>query len=155
MNGVRPLLTLLCAVILAGCSTFEAHVEPGADLATAERFWVERSLSDNHGVGAKIVRDLQNRGLHAELGPLTMMPSEPGLVLLSFNDHWAWDFGDHIIGLQITARDARSRRLLGRARFEGPLAMHLDEFDVIDRVLTELLKAEEGGKKTEDGGTEN
>lgn len=138
MNGVRPLLTLVCALLLAGCSTFNAHIEPEVDLAASERFWVERNLSDNHAMGAKIVRALQARGRHAELGPLTMMTSEPGLVLLSFSDYWSWDFGDHIIGLQVTARDARSKRLLARARFEGPLAMHLDEFKVIERVLDEL-----------------
>ena len=146
VNGVRPLLTLICVFLLAGCSSFDAHIEPEASLSTAEHFWVERNLSDNHGMGAKIVRGLQAHGRQAELGPLTMMPNDAGLVLLSFSDHWSWDFGDHITGLQITARDARSKRLLARARFEGPLAMHLDEFEVIDRVLTDLLAE----RKTED-----
>ena len=138
---MRFLLPLLSVLLLAGCSSFETQLEPEADLSKTERFWVERNLSDNHAMGTKIVRALRERGLQAELGPLTMMTSEPGLVILSFRDSWAWDFGDHITGLQVMVRDSRTKRLLGRAHFEGPLAMHLDEFEVIDRVLNDLLAA--------------
>lgn len=145
--GVRALLPLLCVLALAGCSSFDTFVEPQADLSQTPRFWVERNLSDNHGMGAKITRALQDRSRHAELGPLTMMPSEPGLVILSFRDHWTWDFGDHLTALQITVRDARTKRLLARAQFEGPLALHLDEFEVIDRVLDDLLAP----RQTRDG----
>jgi hypothetical protein len=137
-RGVRLLLLAACAYLLAGCASFRTHVEPRADLSQIERFWVERNLADNRAVGVKLVRALEAHGKQAEVGPLTMMPRETQAIL-SFRDHWTWDFREHLTGLEVTVREPRTRRLLARARFEGPLALHLNEFDVIDRVIRDLL----------------
>jgi hypothetical protein len=135
---VRFLFLTLGVLWLAGCASFDTYVEPSADVSGLQRFWVERNLADNRAVGLKIVRALEAQGKEAELGPLTMMPREVEAVL-SFRDHWNWDFRDKMTGLDITVRHPRTRRLLARARFDGPLAIHLNEFEVIDRVVRDLL----------------
>ena len=137
---MRLALLAACVLLLTSCASFNTYVEPRADLAGVQRFWVERNLADNRAVGVKLVRALQAHGREAELGPLTMMPREVQAIL-SFRDHWTGDFGDKLTGLEVEVRDPRGRRLLARARFEGPLALHLNEFDVIDRVIRDLLAA--------------
>lgn len=134
------LLLLLSLTLLAGCASFRTHVEPSADLSQVQRFWVERNLADNRAIGVKLTRALQAYGRDAEVGPLTMMPRETQAVL-SFRDSWSWDFREHLTALEVTVREPRTRRLLARARFEGPLALHLNEFEVIDRVMNDLLGA--------------
>ena len=135
---MRFLLLAACTLLWTSCASFDTFVEPRADLSKVERFWVERNLADNRAVGVKIVRALEAEGREAELGPLTMMPREVQAVL-SFRDHWNWDFRDKMAGLEVTVREPRTDRLMARARFEGPLAVHLNEFDVIERVVRDLL----------------
>jgi hypothetical protein len=135
---VRLLSFVVCSLLLAGCASFDTHVEPRADLSGIQRFWVERNIADNRKVGIKITRALQAQGREAELGPLTMMPRE-AQAILSFRDHWTWDFGDKLTGLDVTVRDPRTKRLLASSRFDGPMAWHLNELEIIERVVREIL----------------
>lgn len=135
---MRAILLAVLTALVTGCTSFNTSIEPEAELSRVRHFWVERNLSDNRAVGLKIVRALQAQGRQAELGPLTML-SEEAEVIVTFRDSWTWDFGDHLTGLEVMVRDRRSRRLLARARFEGPLAFHLDEFEIVDRLVRKLL----------------
>lgn len=142
---MRAIFLVALAAVLGGCASFNRSLEPEADLSQVHYFWVERNLSDNHAVGRKIVRALQENGREAELGPLTML-SDEAEVVLTFRDTWTWDFGDHLTALDLTVRDRRSRRLLARARFEGPFVFHLNEIEVIDRLVRELLGTSSGDR---------
>jgi hypothetical protein len=101
MNLLSRLLLLLGLVLgLSSCSTVDARVAPGHNLASLKRCFVVTSSSDNHGLDRHIANALQARGLTAETGPRTMMPDDTEAVI-TYQDRWGWDFSDYLSYLQI------------------------------------------------------
>ena len=86
------------------------NVEKGYDLAQTQRFFIIHNPSDNHGLDHQIAAALQARGLKVEIGPLTMMPEATQAVIV-YQDRWAWDFGEHLVYLQIEAREPQNKPL--------------------------------------------
>ena len=102
MNLLLSRLPIWLGLVLAlsGCSSVDARVAPGHNLASLKRFFVVTSSSDNHGLDRHIANALQARGLTAETGPLTMMPDDTEAVI-TYQDRWGWDFSDYLAYLQI------------------------------------------------------
>jgi uncharacterized protein YceK len=102
MNHLLSRLLILLGLMagLSGCSTVDARVAPGHNLANVKRFFVVTSSSDNHGLNRHITNALQARGLTAESGPLTMMPDDTEAVI-TYQDRWGWDFSDYLAYLRI------------------------------------------------------
>jgi hypothetical protein len=119
MNWFAWLLPAAC--LLAGCATLAVHFEPNADLSQLKYVYVVESLNDNHSLAAMIVRDLRARGIQADNGPLTLIPSS-AKAYLTYADRWEWDFRDYLIALSITVRAAGSDRLLAAASYSRPTA---------------------------------
>ena len=101
------LLGVLPALLLGGCATYDAEIVRGKSLAGVSQFFVVSNLNDNHALDHRIAEALQARGLQADIGPLTMMP-EKTQAIVTYQDRWTWDFGDHLVYLTINARDALS-----------------------------------------------
>ncbi len=116
--SARPAGLLLAAGLawLAGCATYDGQVMPGPGLNGAKHFFVLSNQNDNHAIDQQIVAALKIRGNDVDAGPLTMMPDD-SQVIISYEDNWEWDFGDHLISLRLTARDRRSDQPLATVRF--------------------------------------
>lgn len=140
LNLVKSLgaLLLLSLMLFAGCSSYVGVPERGNKLATYERYFVKSNFNDNHGMDGRIVEALQNRGLVAEKGPLTMMPPT-AQAIVSYEDHWTWDFKTHITGLRIIIKDAKTERVAGTGIFTGPTSLTLSPDDAIERLLNKIL----------------
>jgi hypothetical protein len=133
--GIAILLLGLCA---GGCASYTANVEPGTSVAGFQYYWVKTNLDDNHGLAGLIVQQLRKRGFEADAGPLTMMPRDVQAIV-SYRDHWAWDFKNHMTGLQISVREATSERQVAVANFVGPASLTARPLDVVDRLIQELI----------------
>jgi hypothetical protein len=134
-----PALLLLPVWLLAGCSTLNTHFEPKAEVGQLKHVFVVENLNDNHDLHDLIVRDLQTRGLQAESGPLTLMPTSAKAYLV-YEDQWDWDFKNYLIALTITVRDARSDRLLANASYFRPTAFLKTPQFMVQTVLDGLFK---------------
>lgn len=134
------------ALLLAGCSSYVARVDPGRNLRTYQRYFVKTNLNDNHGIDARIARALQARGFQADYGHLTMLPRGTQAIV-TFDDQWAWDFKTHLRYLRLEVQDARSEQACAAATFNGPAALTASLDDVIDRLLDELLNPKPDKKK--------
>jgi len=140
MRSVIFSMTILGVVLLAGCASYTAHVEPGAQFSKYRRFWVKSNLDDNHGLDRLLVQALKARGYEAEHGPLTMMPREAEAVV-SYRDRWTWDFKNHMTSLEVTVQDVRSERQVAVASFVGPASMTITPLEVVERLVRDLEKA--------------
>lgn len=109
-------MILSLVLLLGGCTSFDAQVERGRSLAKIQRYFVVSNLNDNHALDHQIAEALKARGLEAGTGPLTMMPDNNQAVV-SYQDHWTWDFGDHLVYLRIAVRDTRSELSFATATF--------------------------------------
>ncbi len=76
LASMRHALPLLAALLLAGCSTVNTHLEPKVNLAQLKHVFVQQNLNDNHGLDLILVGELQARGIKAESGPMTLMPQD-------------------------------------------------------------------------------
>ena len=119
MRFVYSLLAV--AGLLTGCSTLNTHIEPKVNLVQLKHVFVQSNLNDNHGLDLMIVRELQARGLKAESGPMTLMPTDAA-AYLTYQDQWDWDFKDYLIGLAITVRSARTDEILASVSYFRPTA---------------------------------
>jgi hypothetical protein len=142
MKSVLRLFAVLCACALfAGCASTQSNVAaPGRSLKDVERFFVLRNLKDNHRVHESIVRALRARGLHAESGPITLLPKDAQAVI-TYEDRWSWDFGNHMVSLKLGARDPDAVFPYVTAFFLDHVALKTDVDAVTAQLIGELLAA--------------
>lgn len=135
MKRLFLLLSLLC---LAGCASYDVRQAFPQGFAAMRHYFVLSNSNDNHGLDRQIVAVLRARGLEADAGPQTMMPDETQVVI-TYQDSWAWDFGDHLIGLQLTARETKANFPFANARFSAKIPKHRSAETIVTDLLTQLL----------------
>ena len=133
-------LTLLVTVfaLFAGCTSYEARVDRSPTHADIKRFFVLTNPNDGHAIDHLIASALTNRGFQADTGPLTMMPDETE-ALVSYQDHWTWDFGDHLVYLEITLRERKTNQVYANVAFNAKVPSHKPPADIVDDLVGRLL----------------
>ena len=141
------LLTLALGLILAsGCNSVTARIEPGQSAVEYERFFVRSNLNDSHALDQHIAAALAARGHTVESGPLTMQPANTE-VTVTYEDRWAWDFGDHLVYLNISMRESRSGRQIGTTVYRSRFKMGRNAPDIATRIVNEMLDAQAGSSR--------
>jgi len=135
----RVLLATALALLLGGCASFDASVESGQSLKGVQRFFVVRNLNDNRALDHQIAQALKARGLAAEVGPLTMMPDDTQAVV-TFQDHWAWDFGEHLVFLRIDVRKPSQNQTYASATFSARVPLREPARVTLSRLVATLLE---------------
>jgi hypothetical protein len=136
---LRALLILATGLLLGGCASYDGSVEPGRSVAKMQRFFVLSNLNDNHGLDHQLVESLKAHGRTADAGPLTMMPDDTQVVVL-YQDRWTWDFGDHLIYLQVAVRDTRSEQPFATVSFSAKVPTSKTPAAIVDSLVDKLLK---------------
>jgi len=132
------LLALVAALFTSGCASYQTQVDRSQPAANHRRYFVQANLNDNQAVAQLIASTLRARGLTAESGPLTMMPPDTEVVV-TYQDRWNWDFGQHMVYLRIALRDTATNAPVASAVFNGPVAINKDPPEVVARLLRDLL----------------
>ncbi|MEJ1972121.1 MAG: hypothetical protein WDM96_06520 [Lacunisphaera sp.] len=140
-------LPVICLFVLsllfAGCTTYDGQTMSKQQVAPKKKFFVESNLNDNHAIDHQIEEAIKLRDREAESGPLTMMPDD-AQVIITYVDNWTWDFGDHLVYLQITAKDRRTGTLLATANFKAkiPSSKSLGKIigELLDRMYAEAKR---------------
>lgn len=135
----RVLLAAALALLLGGCASFDAAVEGGQSLKGVRRFFVVSNLNDNRALDHQIAHALKARGLTAEVGPLTMMPDDTQAVV-TFQDHWAWDFGEHLVFLKINVRKPSQEQTYASATFSAKVPLREPATVTLRRLVDTLLE---------------
>ena len=138
----RLLVVLLASLLLAGCASYDGYVERGKGLAGVKRFFIVTNLNDNHALDHRIAEALQAHGFTAGTGPRTMMP-EDTQAIVSYQDRWAWDFGDHLVYLNIGAQDELSNELIASVSFSASIPLREPVAATVGRLVDRLV----AGKK--------
>jgi hypothetical protein len=137
--GISRLLHLLLGVLLlGGCASFQVDAPSAGGLTGVQRFFVVSNLSDNHALDQRIVAALRARGLVAESGPLTMMPGDTQATV-TFQDHWNWDFGEHLVYLKITVRKLESNEPLAGATFSARIPLKESAIETVGRLVGSMF----------------
>lgn len=135
----RALLAAALALLPGGCASFDASVEGGHSLQGVQRFFVVSNLNDNRALDHQIAQALRACGLTAEVGPLTMMPDDTQAVV-TFQDHWAWDFGEHLVFLKINVRKPSQEQTYASATFNARVPLREPATVTLRRLVDTLLK---------------
>ena len=132
-----PVLLLLLG-LLAGCASYEAQVERGRSLGGVQRLFVLSNPNDNHALDHQIAAALTSRGYPVETGPLTMM-ADDAQAIVSYQDHWTWDFGDRLVYLQISVRDRKTGQPYATVRFSTTLPTRKSIPAIVDELIGQLV----------------
>jgi hypothetical protein len=135
----RLLLFLGLGLLLGGCASFEATVDRGRSLKDTQRFFIISNLNDNRALDHQIAMALKARGRTAEVGPRTMMPDDTQAVI-TFQDHWAWDFGEHLVFLKLSVRGPVSEQVYASATFSAKVPLRESSAATVNRLVTALLE---------------
>ncbi|MEN9841002.1 MAG: hypothetical protein RL376_802 [Verrucomicrobiota bacterium] len=141
MNTLRRLRFLVLCLALVGstgCTSLERTVKPERDPALLREIFVVVNLNDNHGVARKLAETLRTRGLHADSGPLTMLP-ETAQAVLTYDDRWSWDFGEHMTYLKIALHDPGELQPYATATRTRFIARSTDLAQALPPLVNELL----------------
>lgn len=126
------------ALVLSGCTSIDRSVSAGRNPAALKEVFVVANLNDNHGLARRFAAAFRARGLRAESGPLTMLP--PGAeAVVNIQDRWAWDFGEHLIFLQVTLSDIGELRPYATATRQRNIARSTNLDEVVPELVAELL----------------
>ncbi len=131
-------LLLSALLLLAGCVSYERQVIAPKSLDGVKRFFVLSNQNDNHGIDHQIEAALKIRGNEATVGPMTMLPDDAQVVLV-YEDRWEWDFGDHLVFLQLTARNRRTSQPLFMVRFSAKIPKGKKTPAVVGELVDRLL----------------
>ncbi|MEI7798879.1 MAG: hypothetical protein EBT98_06870 [Opitutaceae bacterium] len=136
-------LLFIASLLLSGCASYEARIEKGHDLAQNKYFFIIHNPSDNHALDHRIAEALQARGLKVEMGPLTMMPENTQAVIV-YQDRWGWDFGEHLVYLQIDAREPQKSQAFASASLVTTIPLRESSTVSVNRLIDRLF----AGKKS-------
>lgn len=134
-----PVLLLIFAVLLTGCSSLSTRTAPKTDLSSYHHFFVESRLADNHRIADQIVAELQGFGLDASSGPLTMLPDDADAII-TYQDRWTWDFKSYLIDLDIEVHTARTIKPLAEGHYHQASMLTKPAADVIREILAPMFK---------------
>ena len=135
----RALLILGLGLLLGGCATYDAQVDRGRSVSRLKRFFVVSNLNDNHALDAHIAASLKAREREAGVGPLTMMPDD-AQAIVTFQDRWDWDFGEHLVYLKIMVRDPQAIQPFASETFVAKVPLRESPAETIDRLVGKLLE---------------
>jgi hypothetical protein len=132
------LVVLGFVLSLGGCASYNTDRVPGRSFAGVQRFFVVSNQNDNHALDHQIADILKARGREAEVGPLTMRPDN-SQVIITYRDHWTWDFGDHMVFLQLAARDTRTDQIFATVTFSAKIPLREEIAVTVGRLVDRLL----------------
>lgn len=127
---------LLLLGLISGCASYDANVQ--RSLKDVTHYFVLANGNDNRALNHQIVATLKARGLSAETGPLTMMPDE-SQAIITYQDYWSWDFGEHLVYLQISARDRKTSEPFGSVTFNAKVPTRKPTAGIVDGLVVKLL----------------
>ena len=137
-----PVLLLLAAGLLfGGCASYDTDplLGHGRGLTGLQRFFVVTNLNDNRALDHRIAGALQARGLTVDTGPLTMMPDNTQAVV-TYQDHWSWDFGEHLVVLKLSVRGPDSNETLAAATFNARIPLKEPVPETVGRLVARLFE---------------
>ncbi len=150
MKWIRTLLLLLLPFLASSCATYRAvHERQPQALAEYKRYWVRANFDDNRAMAMRIVRALRERGYEVDAGPMTMMP-RTAQVVVHYKDQWAWDFREHLVGLELRLTDAKTEGQLAVASYSGAAAMFTNPSEAVEGALRELFEGKGRVRKVTD-----
>ncbi len=135
---LRLIAILGLALVLGGCASYQVRVEGGKSLAGMQRFFVVTNLNDNHALDRRIVEAIKAHGFEAESGPLTLMPDNAQLIV-SYQDRWSWDFGDHLVLLSLTVRDPNRNEMVATVSYNASIPEREPVSTLVTRLVDRLF----------------
>lgn len=136
--SLRVFLLLGLMGILAGCTSVSTQLDRDFNPAKFGKFYVVANSNDNRAMDRHIAEALRARGFQAESGYLTMMPDN-FQVIVTYQDNWAWDFGDHLASLRITMREPNKPQGFATASLASSLPLREAPSVSINRLLDRLF----------------
>ncbi len=135
---LRLFTSLLLVLLLGGCASYDSQVARGPGLAEVQRYFVVANANDSRGLEHRISASLKARGFTVTTGPRTMKPDDAQAVV-SYEDHWAWDFGERLVHLQINVRDAHTSQPLAAATFSAKIPGRKSTAEIVDELIARVV----------------
>lgn len=135
---MRLLPLFLLSLLLAGCASYQAQPGSAQRLEGRQRFFVLANANDSRGLDHRLVAALKARGLTADSGPRTMLPDDTQVVV-TYQDHWAWDFGEHLVHLQLSAFEPGSPQPVAAVTYSAKIPGRQSPPEIVEELLSRLL----------------
>ncbi|MDQ5978984.1 MAG: hypothetical protein QG602_1958 [Verrucomicrobiota bacterium] len=138
MTRLLPLFLL--ALLLAGCTSYQTQPGSAPKLEGKQRFFVVANSNDSRGLHHRIVASLRARGLTADSGPRTMLPDDTQAAI-TYQDYWAWDFGERLVHLQISVHEQGSPQPVAAATYSAKIPGRQTTAEIVDELVGRLVPA--------------
>ncbi len=137
---MRLLPFLLFSMLLAGCASYQTMPGSTHRLEGRQRYFVVANSNDSRGLEHRIVASLRARGLTAESGPQTMMPDDTQAAV-TYRDHWAWDFGERLVHLEISVLERGTPQPIATTSYSAKVPGRQSAAEIVDALIGRLLPA--------------
>lgn len=141
-----PGYLLILLLGLVGCSSIDTAFDIPTELRTFKRIYVQSSQNDSNHLDELIATELKRLGYDASAGVRTMMPDDTQLVIL-YESQWNWDFRTYLIRLDVTVRDVRAEKQIGRGQIFHAGFTNKSPEQMVAGVLAPMFGPKKPGKK--------
>ena len=121
LRYLKAIMLLGAMISFCGCgmAKVSSKILPDTDITKYEVYYVVRHSVEKHQINEIIQSEMQVLGVNAQTGPLELKPSDVD-VLVTYEDHWAWDITSYLLTLTIEFREAASDKLLATGQSYRP-----------------------------------
>ena len=144
---VSLVLFSFCALLATGCvnTSLTSDVDPGVDLSSMNKFYVQKFSSDNRGIEVMIADRLNAMGKQASYGE-EETPSEPVDVVVTYQDKWMWDITMYMLELSMDLRHPETNYKMATGKsYRTSLARKSPE-EMVKEVLEKIFAAPAEGE---------
>lgn len=144
------LLVIISAFLLmTGCAVNRAtaSLNPGADLSTIKRVYIQKEEGDDRAIDDIIKANLTKRGYIVTTGT-DAKPASPVDAALTYVDKWMWDITMYMLELTVTLRNPDSGFPIAVGNsFHTSLTRKSPE-EMVDEVVGNILTTQKNDKTT-------
>lgn len=139
-NQLKAISLLLFLLLVTGCSkaVLKADSDPNVNFAPLNKFYVQKTPTDNRGLEKIIARKLNELGFQATSG-IDSLPPETVDAKVTYKDKWMWDITMYMLELYIELHNPDSNYVFASGKSYRTSLVRKSPDEMVEEVLREIF----------------
>jgi hypothetical protein len=139
-NLIKAINLFLLVLLLTGCAktVVRADSDPNVNFTSLNKFYVQKSPTDNRGLEKKIAGKLNELGFQATYG-IDSPPKGTVDAIVTYKDKWMWDITMYMLELNIELHNPDSNYIFATGESYRTSLVRKSPDEMVDEVLRKIF----------------